>query len=416
MSMVTYANPGVYIEDLYTSADPDSLGRIRRRPVPPAGRTSASGRPGPRARWIGEHSVAAFVGLAVDGPVHRAVPISDTDQFEYTFGGSVVGGYLADAVWGYFANGGRSCCVVRVNDGNELRATADDFLGDAADRTGLEGLAPERDLSTVCAPDVMALYDAGVFGVDTVRAVQLGMTTHCELHRDRMAVLDPPAGLDLGQILEWRRDVTRYESDFGALYYPWIKVLDRGSGVFRAVPPSGHIAGVYARTDLQFGPHHSSIGEPIAGTIGPVRDVLVGEQELLHPSGINSLVGRPGAGTVIWGNRSLSVTPRWRHVQTRRLMNFIDRNIVQGMAWVISEPGDRRSLFAPVERELSGLLERLWRAGALHGDTPAEAFSVRCDEETSPAEQLDAGQVIAMCRAVTIDGTLMLFRVVHYLG
>jgi phage tail sheath protein FI len=138
------------------------------------------------------------------------------------------------------------------------------------------------------------------------------------------------------------------------------------------------------------------------------------EQDIIHPWGINCLVSM-ASGIRVWGARTLSSEPEWRQLNRRRLMNFIGRNIVAGTSWVIFEDSYDEGLFQRIEGALDEFLGLLWRAGVLEGETPAEAYSVRCDDDANPAESRDANQIVAQC-GITVGRAQSFFRVVYYLG
>src|SRR5204862_3616969 len=119
----------------------------------------------------------------------------------------------------------------------------DDYVGDAADRTGFAGLEAIDEVTMLAAPDVMALYQQGVIDLEGVQAVQLAMIAHCELMGDRVAILDAPPGLNAQQVREWRVDNAGYDSKYATLYLPWLKVFHPVASQGELIPPSGHIAG-----------------------------------------------------------------------------------------------------------------------------------------------------------------------------
>ena len=135
------------------------------------------------------------------------------------------------------------------------RLSADDYVGDVADRTGFAGLEAVDEVTMLCVPDLMSAYQQGAIDLDTVQAVQLAMIAHCELMGDRIAILDPPPGLNAQQIKEWRVDKARYDSKYATLYWPWIKVMNPATGLLTFMPPSGHIAGIWGRNDDTRGVH-----------------------------------------------------------------------------------------------------------------------------------------------------------------
>lgn len=403
--MATYLSPGIYIEEL--GADTSDLGRATPRPACPV----AAGRSprGPRLGWINEHSTAAFVGLTDHGPIGDAQLLTSEAQFASRFDPDRRSeGPLAAAVHGFFANGGRSCYVVRI-DGH-------DFEGDTAQRTGLGALTAVPDISAVCAPDVMWLHRNGIVDLDVACAAQLSMIAHCEWLGDRIAILDPPCALTPNEIATWRREMAHYDSQFAALYYPWITVFSPHRGRAAPIPPCGHVAGMWAAVDRSLGPHAPAVGRPLAGVLGVETATFHAERDLLHPMGVNVLASEPGSGVAIRGSRSLSSDGSRRRLHNRRLVNLLGRNLVEGMSWVLRAASPPAELIEPVREHVEGLLTLVWRGGALRGDTPIEAFAVRCDRLTNPAESLDARVVVAEIDAILLDGTTLELRVVHVLG
>jgi phage tail sheath protein FI len=266
-------------------------------------------------------------------------------------------------------------------------------VGDAADRTGFSGLEAVDEVTMVAVPDLIAAYEQGAIDGETLKAVQLALIAHCELMGDRMAIIDPPPGLNAQQIKEWRVDDAGYDSKYAALYWPRLKVLDPSEGVHRFVPPSGHIAGVWARNDDTRGVHKAPANEVIRGVTSLETNITSAEQELLNPIGVNCVRSFPGRGIRVWGARTLSSDAAWRYVNVRRLFNYLEESILQGTQWAVFEPNDP-ALWARIRRTVSAFLTNEWRKGALFGTTPGEAFFVKCDAETNPAEGIDAGQVV----------------------
>ncbi|MEU3454609.1 phage tail sheath subtilisin-like domain-containing protein [Micromonospora sp. NPDC006766] len=271
--------------------------------------------------------------------------------------------------------------------------SADEYVGDAAERTGFGGLEAVDEVTMVAVPDLMGAYQRGAIDLESVKAVQSAVIAHCELMGDRMAILDPPPGLSPQQVKEWRTDQAGYDSKYATLYYPWIKVFDPLTGTNRFMPPSGHLAGVWARNDGNRGVHKAPANEPIRGAVALETQLTRAEQELLNPRGINCIRAFPGRGILVWGARTLSSDPAWRYLNVRRLFNYLEESILNGTQWVVFEPNDDM-LWARVRRTISAFLINEWRRGALFGLTPDEAFFVKCDRETNPAESIDAGQVV----------------------
>ncbi|GLY69044.1 phage tail sheath family protein [Amycolatopsis taiwanensis] len=273
------------------------------------------------------------------------------------------------------------------------RVTAKEYVGDVADRTGFSGLETVDEVTMVAVPDLMSAYQRGAIDLDGVHAVQQAVISHCELMGDRMAILDPPPGLGPQQVKEWLVEQARYDSRYTALYWPWITAFDPASGKNVSLPPSGHMAGVWARSDESRGVHKAPANEVVRGALGLASQLTKPEHDLLNPLGINCIRSFPGRGIRVWGARTLSSDAEWRYLNVRRLFNYLEESILNGTQWVVFEPNDD-ALWARIRRTISAFLVNEWRKGALFGLTPDEAFYVRCDRETNPAESIDAGQVV----------------------
>ena len=273
------------------------------------------------------------------------------------------------------------------------RISPDDYVGNSADRTGFGGLEAIDDITMVIVPDLMAAYQRGMIDAEGVKAIQLAMIAHCEQMGDRLAVLDPPPGLNAQQIKEWRVDAAGYDSKFAALYWPWIKVFDPATAENVFVPPAGHMAGIWGRNDSTRGVHKAPANEVVRGAIEVGLNISRAEHDLLNPEGINVIRSFPGRGIRVWGARTLSSDPAWRYVNVRRLFNFVEQSILGGTHWVVFEPNDM-DLWGRIRRTINAFLYRVWLDGALFGATPEQAFYVKCDAETNPQEVIEAGQVV----------------------
>ncbi len=297
-----------------------------------------------------------------------------------------------------------------------VRVSAEDYVGDAADRTGFAGLEAIEEITMLSVPDLMAAYQRGLIDGEGVQAVQLAMIAHCELMGDRLAILDPPPGLNAQQIKEWRVVKAGYDSKQAALYWPWIKVFDPATGQNQFVPPSGHMAGVWARSDATRGVHKAPANEVVRGAITLELNITKSEHDLLNPHGINVVRAFPGRGIRIWGARTLSSDPAWRYINVRRLFNYLEESILNGTQWVVFEPNDF-DLWQRIRRTIASFLVRQWRDGALFGQTADEAFYVKCDSETNPAENIDAGQVTCEIGIAPVKpAEFVVFRLAQYSG
>lgn len=277
--------------------------------------------------------------------------------------------------------------------GEVARLDASEYVGDAAARTGFGGLEAIDEITMVSVPDLMSAHQRGDIDAEGVRTVQLAVIAHCEQMGDRVAILDSPPGLSAQQVRTWRNDEAGYDSRYATLYYPWVRVFDPAAGRNTTVPPSGHIAGVWARSDAERGVHKAPANEVIRGAVDLELRLSKGEQDLLNPIGVNCVRAFSGRGVRVWGARTLSSDPAWRYLNVRRLFNYLEESILLGTQWVVFEPNDDR-LWSSIRRNVTAFLTEEWRRGALFGRTAEEAFYVRCDRDNNPQESIDQGRVI----------------------
>jgi hypothetical protein len=266
-----------------------------------------------------------------------------------------------------------------------------EFEGDVAKREGMGGLAAVDEITMVCIPDLMTLAQNG--SDVHLRDLQGKIIAHCENMGDRMAILDAPPSLLPQDILEWRMNTAGYDSKFATLYYPWLEVMDPLTNQPLMIPPSGHVAGVWCRTDSTRGVHKAPANEVVLGANGLGFQITQEEQGGLNKVGINCIRSFPGRGIRIWGARTLSSDPEWRYLNVRRLFNYIAESIMEGTQWSVFEPNDHR-LWMQLRIAATNFLTRTWREGALFGASPDQAFYVKCDSETNPPDVIEAGQVI----------------------
>ncbi|MFA4902813.1 MAG: phage tail sheath subtilisin-like domain-containing protein [Desulfobaccales bacterium] len=261
--------------------------------------------------------------------------------------------------------------------------------GAADDRNAAQGLIkgkPEQYLDLLKPYDEVALVCVPGF---TGQNVQKAVIDHCETMWDRFGILDsePKAGLDKG--IRKQSDGLASEFGFAALYYPWIQVINPVTGGLELWPPSGHLAGVYARTDAREGVHKAPANTNIRGAVGLERLLTDAEQGPLNINyGVNALRVFRGQGTVVWGARTITTQDRnWQYVNIRRLLLFIEESIKEGIRWALFKPNNLQ-LWEKLKRSISDFLTRVWRSGALFGETADKAFYVRIDEALNPfAEQ-----------------------------
>jgi phage tail sheath protein FI len=308
--------------------------------------------------------VTAFLA-DLPGPGERLRPISRFSQFLNLTGGSG-GTFLQAAVRGYFENGGEVCYLVPASFPEAFAAL------DATD----------ADL--VCWPELMCHPE------EAVQKQQM-LLDYCDRNEEIMMILDPlPGGTIEGAVDQWRI----LHGVNGALYYPWVRVRSGPPGVLLAIPPCGHVAGVYARVDRETGVFRAPANVDLEGVHDLQTTLTDTNQDEGNPHNVvNCLRAFPGRGIRVWGARTISRQINWRYVSVRRLLITLRRWVNTTMADVAFEPSGRL-LWARIRRQLNTFLESLFRAGALKGSSPAEAFFVRCDAANNTAADRDAGRVV----------------------
>ncbi|MER5361113.1 phage tail sheath family protein [Streptomyces sp. NPDC002785] len=289
-----------------------------------------------------------------------------------------------------------------------------EFVGDASKRTGLAGLEAIDEITMVAVPDLMSAHQRGDIDTEGVKTVQLALISHCEQMGDRVAVLDTPPGMNAQRVRTWRNDDTGFDSRYATVYYPWINVFDPAAGRNSLMPPSGHVAGVWARSDGERGVHKAPANEVIRGALDLEIRLSKGEQDLLNPIGVNCVRAFPGRGIRIWGARTLSSDPAWRYLNVRRLFNYLEESILLGTQWVVFEPNDDR-LWSSIRRNVTAFLTEEWRRGALFGRTAEEAFYVKCDRDNNPQESIDLGQVVCEIGVAPVKpAEFVIFRLAQF--
>ncbi|OBF33700.1 hypothetical protein A5724_19310 [Mycobacterium sp. ACS1612] len=274
-----------------------------------------------------------------------------------------------------------------------LSLTDNNYLGsDNADpekRTGLQAVRNIEEVSLVAIPGRVE------------QRLQQGVIDHCELMRYRFAVLDSaPEPNDT--IVDAQNQRQQFDTKYAALYYPWLTIPDpypANLADVRAypIPPSGHVLGVYARTDIDRGVHKAPANEVVRGITGLRRKVNKEQQDILNPYPVNVNVIRDfrdnNRGIRVYGGRVITSDPDWKYVNVRRLLIFIEASIDRGLQWVVFEPNSE-PLWARVRRTITNFLLVVWRNGALEGTVPEEAFFVRCDRTTMTQTDIDNGRLI----------------------
>lgn len=280
----------------------------------------------------------------------------------------------------------------------------EDYKGNSDAGVGLEsgllGLEQVDDVALVCIPNE-----------NDVEGLTGALVAHCENMKDRFAILqskqvDAPAGKLMPPL----------DSKCAAFYYPWIKVIDPLTRSKKLVPPCGHIAGVYARSDTERGVHKAPANEVLRGAVELQFPVSRAKQDILNPRGVNCIRVFPGRGIRIWGARTVSSDPIWKYVNVRRLFLFVGESVEQGTQWVVFEPSNER-LWARVNQTVTQFLTGVWKTGALMGNSEAEAFFVRCDRTTMTQDDIDNGRLVCVIGiAVTKPAEFVILRVALWQG
>lgn len=241
-------------------------------------------------------------------------------------------------------------------------------------------LAGVDGISTVAAPGSSAWPDAA--------AIRAALIDHvARPGSGRLAVLDSAPGQTPDEVRALRATL---DTSHAALYYPWVVAADA-----RLLPPSGFVAGIYARNDIERGVHKAPANEPVRGALRFERDIKFGELEMLNPLGVNCLRFLEGRGLRVWGARTASSDPEWKYVNVRRLMNYIEASIERGTRWAVFEPNGEK-LWATVQGAINDFLLNAWQNGLLQGIRPQDAFFVQCDRSTMTQNDIDNGRLVAM--------------------
>jgi Bacteriophage tail sheath protein len=371
-------------------------------------------------------SIAGFVGTvphSTDENKGKAIAVANWQRFRDLFApdGSA-STPLSHAVRGFFDNGGTYCYVCDTDD---LAA-------------GLDALGTIDEIAIVVAP--------GQTGAEAYDAI----LSHCERLQDRVAILDTPMDVsDLNALTQvataapstpTRRRASdtggdtsspppppapaaglrprQSDAGFGAVYFPWISVRDAlatKTTVF--VPPSGHVAGIWARSDATRGVHKAPANEIIRGALDVQRRLTRDEHGLLNPQGVNVIRFFSGEGVRIMGARTVAASSsEYRYLNVRRLFSMVEESVAKSMRWTLFEPNDT-PLWKSIRRDVTAFLIRLWRDGALMGQTPADAFFVKCDAETNPQENVDAGIVTTIIGMAPVKpAEFVVFKISQYAG
>lgn len=383
--MPTYQAPGVYVEEV---------------PVIPA----ITGVPTSIAAFIGV-SDGAKMPLQPDGvtpyplaALEEPQLVTSFQQFTRFFGEFDAGNQiLAHSVYGFFNNGGSTLWVARVDD-----------LDDAAQVGNvLAKFAAIDEITIVAAP--------GALNAD----VQTAIINHCENEtlQDRFAIIDgqQTTTITAAAILGGINGTPAGSSEYAAIYFPFVKVFDPASKTRISIPPSGLMAGIYARVDAARGVHKAPANEPVRGVLALDYQMTKGEQATINLDGINAIRALNGS-ILVWGARTLASPDgsKTYYINVRRLMNFIRESIDEGMQFAVFEPNSN-PLWQRIIRSVTAFLTRVWRDGALFGVVPEQAFYVKCDEETNPKENREIGLVVTEIGVAPVNpAEFVVFRIARF--
>jgi phage tail sheath protein FI len=265
------------------------------------------------------------------------------------------------------------------------------YEGDSADpddKSGLNGFKDIDGIAIVAAPGSTFDYENG-WRLQAATIMNL-LIEHCESVRYRVAVLDCGDKQTMPNVEAQRAIV---DSKYAALYYPWIKILDPITNSPLTLPPSGFVAGIYARNDIERGVYKAPANEPVLGALGFEKNINRGQQEVLNPIGINCFRFFEDRGFRLWGARTISSDPQWKYVNIRRYFVYLEHSLDNGTQWVVFEPNGPR-LWESVRNSVADFLLTEWRSGALAGDKPSQAYFVKCDLTTMTQDDIQNGRLV----------------------
>lgn len=286
------------------------------------------------------------------------------------------------------------------SDGTKEALSPADFIGTdngPGKRTGIQSFIDNDVVSIISVPGV------------TDANVQLSLVAHCESLGSRFAVLDIPR--DSKKIDDVMAQRSIFDSSYAALYHPWLEIFDPLDKKNIAIPPSGSVIGIYARSDNSRGVHKAPANEVIRACVGLDCMYNKGEQDILNPKGVNLIRSFPGQGIRVWGARTVSSNSLWKYVNVRRLFIYLEESIKANTNWVVFEPNDEL-LWVRVKRTIDVFLNTVWRSGALAGGSPSEAFFVNVGRETMTQDDIDNGRLICVIGIAPVKpAEFVIFRI-----
>ncbi len=286
------------------------------------------------------------------------------------------------------------------SDGSISSISAADFIGQdngAGKRTGIQAFLDNDMVSIMAVPGI------------TDPNVQLMLVAHCEGLGSRFAVLDLPRDAKKIDDIIAHRDI--FDSEYAALYHPWLEVFDPLDKKNIAIPPSGSVIGIYARSDNTRGVHKAPANETVRACVGLDCQFNKGEQDILNPKGVNLIRSFPGMGIRVWGARTATSNPSWKYVNVRRLFIFIEESIRVNTNWAVFEPNDE-TLWVRVKRTIDVFLNGLWRNGYLAGAASSDAFFVNIGRDTMSQDDIDNGRLVCVIGVAPVKpAEFVIFRI-----
>ena len=286
--------------------------------------------------------------------------------------------------------GPRYLIALRNGVDGEVPVSAD-YAGEVDDDIGSTGMAA---LETI--EDIAIVMTPAAASLDTNAhiAVVLELQKHCRKMRYRVGIVDSEKDMTVSQVRDFRSNLS---DDRLALYYPWVVSADptnlRRDNL--VLPPSGFMAGIYARTDVDRGVHKAPANTPVFGALRFNQSISKFQQELLNPNGVNCLRSFPGRGHRVWGGRTLGDDPEWKYINVRRYFLYLERSIEKGTQWAVFEPNGE-ALWANVRSTVEDFLFNEWSNGRLLGGSPKVAYFVRCDRSTMTQNDIDNGRLVCL--------------------
>jgi phage tail sheath protein FI len=252
-------------------------------------------------------------------------------------------------------------------------------------KSGLVAFEDIEDISIVAAP-------GSTFTATSAQAVANALIGHAERMQYRIAVLDSIKGQSIADVRAYR---AKFDSSHAAFYYPWVRIVDPQTGQENLYPPSGFVAGIYARNDTERAVFKAPANEIVTLALGFEKLINKAQQEVLNPEGINCFRFFEGRGMRLWGARTASSDPEWKYVNLRRYFAYLERSIDKGTQWAVFEPNGER-LWDNVRRTIEDFLLNEWQSGALLGDKPERSYFVKCDRSTMTQNDLDNGRLVCL--------------------